>query len=135
MTTIAEVKSSFENELQAISSLDQTLAEERSAIKRGAFAEHRTLTDVEIKRRKEIAATRGDLAEAMETLGLDIINALENASDVDVLISKIRIVNQQLKDDLDGLKQLEEKVAKVKAVANGMAKVIKKLLSFKASMT
>lgn len=134
MTTIAEVKKSFEKELQAIFSLDQALAEERSAIRRIAFAKGRPLTDSEVNRRKEIAATRGELAEAMEALGLDTVNALENASDVDSLLSKINIVNQQLEDDLDRLKKMADKAAKVEAVANGMAQVVKKLLSFKAAL-
>jgi len=134
MKTIAEVKKGFENELQAIFSLDQALAEERSAIRRIAFAEGRLLTDSEVNRRKEIAATRGELAEAMEALGLDTVNALENASDVDSLLSKIDIVNQQLKDDLDSLKELEDKAAKVEAVANGMAQVVEGLLSFKTAL-
>jgi len=134
MTTIAEVKESFENELQAIFSLDQALAEERSALRRVAFAEGRPLTDEEVQRRKEIVATRGELAEAMEALGLDTVNALENASDVDSLLSKIALVNQQLEDDLDRLRQLEEKVAKVEAVASGMAQVINNLLSLKTAL-
>lgn len=134
MTTIAEVKKSFESELLAIFSLDQSLAEERSAIKRIAFAEGRPLTDSEVKHRKGIAATRGELAEGMEALGLDTVNALEESSDVDLLLSKIDIVNQQLKDDLDRLKNLEDKAAKVEAVASGMAQVVEKLLSFKAAL-
>lgn len=131
MITIAEVKTIFEYELQAIFSLDQALAEERSAIRRKAFAEGRPLTNVEVKRRKEIAATHGELAEAMEALSLDTVNALESASDVDLLLSKIGVVNQQLKDDLDRLKQLEDKVAKAEAVVSGMAQVVEKLLSLK----
>jgi hypothetical protein len=134
MTTIAEVKETFETELQAIFFLDQTLAEERSAIKMKAFAEDRPLTDEEVSRRKEIAATRGELAEAMEALALDTVNALENASDVDDLLSNIKAVNQQLKDDLDRFKQLEETAAKAEAVAKGMAGVIEKLLSLKTSL-
>lgn len=134
MTTIAEVKESFESELLAIFSLDQALAEERSALRRMAFAEGRPLTDKEVQRRKEIVATRGELAEAMEALGLDTVNALENASDVDSLLSKIAMVNQQLKDDLDRLRQLEEKVAKAEAVASGMAQVINNLSSLKKAL-
>lgn len=134
MTTIAEVKESFESELLAIFSLDQALAEERSALRRMAFAEGRPLTDKEVQRRKEIVATRGELAEAMEALGLDTVNALENASDVDSLLSKIAMVNQQLEDDLDRLRQLEEKVAKAEAVASGMAQVINNLSSLKKAL-
>ena len=131
MTTIAEVKASFEEQLQTIFALDQTLAAKRSALKRKAFAEGRQLTDDEVKRRKEIAATRGELAEAIEALALDTVDALENASDVDKLLSNIKIVNQQLKDDLDRLKQIEENAAKAEAIAKGMAEVIGKLLDLK----
>ena len=131
MTTIAEVKEAFEAELYAIFSLDQTLAEERSAIKRKAFVEGRPLTADEVERRKEIVATRGELAEAMEVLGLDTVNALENASDVDALLDSIGVVNQQLADDLERLKQIEEKAKKAEAVAKGLVEVTTKLLSLK----
>ena len=131
MTTIAEVKESFETELHNIFALDQELAAERSALKRKAFAEGRKLSDKEVKRRKEIAATRGELAEAMETLALDTVNALESASDVDKLLAHIGAVNQQLKDDLYRLKQLVENVEKVEKVAKGMAGVVEKLLDLK----
>lgn len=131
MTTIAEVKASFEDQLQAIFVLDQTLSAERSALKRKAFAEGRPLTADEVKRRKEIAATRGELAEAMEVLALDTVDALENSSDVDKLLSNINAVNQQLKDDLDRLKKIEENAAKVEAVAKGLASVTGKLLDLK----
>lgn len=132
MATIAEVKASFETALQDIFLLDQTLAAERSALNRKAFAEGRPLTAREIERRKEIAATRGELAEAIEALALDTVAALENASDVDVLIARISAVNQNLQDDLDRLKKIEDRVAKVEAVANGLASVVGKLFDFKA---
>lgn len=131
MTTIAEVKESFETELHAIFALDQVLAAERSSLKRKAFVEGRKLTAEEVKRRKEIAATRGELAEAMEALALDTVDALESASDVDSLLANIGAVNQQLKDDLDRLKQLEKNVAKVEKVAKGMARVVEKLIGLK----
>lgn len=134
MVAIADVKKSFETELQAIFSLDQMLAAERSAIKRKAFSEGRVLTKEEINRRKEIAATRGELAEAMESLALDTVEALENASDVDKLLSSIGAVNQQLKDDLDRLQQIQESAAKVEAVAKGMTKVIANLVNFKKTL-
>lgn len=131
MTTIAEVKESFETELHAFFALDQVLAAERSALKRKAFVEGRKLTAEEVKRRKEIAATRGELAEAMETLALDTVDALESASDVDNLLANIGAVNQQLQDDLDRLKQFEENVAKVEKIAEGMVGVVDKLLGLK----
>lgn len=134
MTTITELRDAFEAELHAIFSLDQTLAEERSAIKRKAFEEGRPLTAGEVERRKEIAATRGELAEAMEVLGLDTVDALEEASDVDKLLSSIGAVNQQLEDDLERLKKLEEKAKKAEAVAKGLAEVTSKLLSLKTAL-
>lgn len=131
MTTIAEVKTLFENQLQAIFLLDQTLSAERSALKRKAFAENRQLTADEITRRKEISGTRGELAEAMKALALDTVDALENSSDIDALLIDIETVNQQLKDDLDRLKKIEENAAKVEAVAKGLASVTDKLLDLK----
>ncbi|NKC12083.1 MAG: hypothetical protein GKR94_07730 [Gammaproteobacteria bacterium] len=132
MTTIAQVKESFETELHAIFALDQALAAERSALKRKAFVEGKQLTPEEVKRRKEIAATRGELAEAMEALALDTVDALENASDVDDLLASISAVNQQLEDDLERLKAIEETTKKVEKVVSGMATVIDKLQGLKS---
>lgn len=134
MATIKEIKQSFETELLAIFSLDQSLAEERSAIKRLAFAQGRALTATEVHRLKQIAATRGELAEAIEDLGLDTVNALESVSDIDLLLSKIGIINQQLKDDLDHLKTIEDKAAKAQVVANGLLEIVDKLKSLKTSL-
>jgi hypothetical protein len=134
MATIKEIKQSFETELLAIFSLDQSLAEERSAIKRLAFAQGRALTATEVQRLKQIAATRGELAEAIEDLGLDTVNALESVSDIDLLLSKIGIINQQLKDDLDHLKTIEDKAAKAQVVANGLLEIVDKLKSLKMSL-
>ncbi len=88
-----------------------------------------------MKRRKEIAATRGELAEAMETLALDTVDALENSSDVDNLLRNIEAVNQQLQDDLEHLKQIAEHAAKAAAIASGMATVVGKLLGFKNTLS
>jgi len=134
MTTIAEVKDVFETALQAINLLDQALADERKALKRNAFAEGRPLTDEEVIHRKEIVATRVKLADAMEVLALDTVDALENSSDVGQLIHNINAVNFQLENDLERLKQTEATAAKAAAVAGGMVSVVHKLLGFKAKL-
>ncbi|WP_461535242.1 hypothetical protein [Spongorhabdus nitratireducens] len=135
MTTIAEVRECFEIELHAIFALDQALAAERSALKRKAFAQSRKLTDQEVKRRKEIVATRVELAEAIEALALDTVDALENASDVDSLLANIGAINQQLEDDLDHLKQLQKNAEQAQKVAEGMAAVVDKLIALKGVLT
>ena len=127
MATINEVRKEFENELQAIFALDQELSAERAAIKRKAFQENRPLDDDEVKRRKEIAATRLELSDALRTLALETVDALENATDVDNLIAEINAVNQQLVDDLNQLNDMEEHLNNAKNVANGLANIILKL--------
>ena len=134
MTTIKEVSASFEEGLHAISVLDQTLATERSALKRKAFDEERLLTTEEVKRREEIAATRGKLAEAMKTLALDTVDALENTSDVDRLLGNIEQINQQIQGDLDRLEGIEENAAKIRSVTKSLASIVSKLSGLRSTL-
>ena len=134
MTTIKEVTASFEEGLRAISVLDQTLAAEHSALKRNAFLEKRELTAEQVKRREEISATRGKLTEAMETLALDTVNALENASEVDRLLGSIEQINQQIQGDLDHLEKIEENAAKIRSVAESLASIVSSLSGFRSSL-
>ena len=134
MTTIKEVSESFEEGLDAISVLDQTLAAERSALKRKAFDEGRSLTTEEVKRRKEITTTRGKLAEAMKMLALDSVNALENTSGVDRLLGNIEQINQQIQGDLDRLGRIEENAAKIRSVVESLASMVSKLSGFRSTL-
>ena len=127
MATIEEVREAFEDELQAIFALDQELSAERASIKRKAFLENRPLTDAEIARRKEIAATRQELSEALRTLALETVDALEDASDVGALIAELNAVNQQLADDLARLNGMVQHAEKAKKVAAGLQSVAGKL--------
>ncbi len=127
MSTIEEVRRAFEDELQAIFALDQELLSERAAIKRKAFLENRSLTDAEIVRRKEVAATRQELSEALRTLALETVDALEDASDVGTLLAELNAVNQQLADDLARLKDMAQHAEKATRVATGLENVVGKL--------
>ena len=127
MATIKEVRKAFEDELQAIFALDQHLSAERTAIKRKAFLKDRLLTDAEVAHRKEIAATRQELSEALRTLALETVDALEDASDVASLLAEINVVNQQLADDLARLKNMAEHADRATKVAAGLASVAEKL--------
>lgn len=127
MATIAEVRNSFETALAAIEELDQTLAAETKRIRGQAFDEGRALNDAEVNRRKSIAATRMELADALEDLGLGTIDALKNADDIDSLINVINATNQQLEDDLDHLKIMVEYAVTAAKVADGLAKAATQL--------
>ena len=124
MATIDEVRKAFDEELQAIFALDQDLSAERAAIKRKAFLGGRPLTDVEVARRKEIAATRQELSDALRTLALEKVDALENASDVRALLAEINAINLQLVARLEDMVEHAEKAAKVAA---GLANIAQKL--------
>ena len=134
MTTIKQVTASFEEGLRAISVLDQTLAAEHSALKRNAFLEKRELTAEQVKRREEISATRGKLTEAMETLALDTVDALENASEIDRLLGSIEQINQQIQGDLDHLEKIEENAAKIRSVAESLASIVSSLSGLRSSL-
>ena len=135
MATIAEVQANFKTQLDAIEQLDQKLAAERKSIQTQAFMANRPMTAEEIARRKEIAATRGELGDAMETLSLDTASALNEASDVDTLIANLNSINQGLQDDLDKLQKLADTAAKAAAVASGMASIVTNLVSLKNTLT
>lgn len=118
--TIATVRAAFQEQKDAITELDAALAKELKQLKVGAFRAGRKLTAAEVSRRKEIAVTRRDLGEALSDLGLDTLDALDNASDLDDLLDEIKAVNSQLEDDLERLKSIEhhaEIVANVAAMA------------------
>ena len=131
MTTVSEVREHFERQRQKIADLDQSLANERSELKRKAFEEGRALTDDELKRRREIVVERERWAKAMEGLALETVAALENASDVDTLLKKINALNQQLRGDLERLQEVEAHAARAEAVAKGLASLVGALLDLK----
>lgn len=126
---IIEVKKSFEAVSKKIAVLDQVLSEERSAIVAKAFSAGRDLTVAEQARLRQIAATRGELAVALQALALDTIAKLENSAIVESIKADILAVNHQLSDDLKKLKDLVLHVAEAEAVAKGLANVITSLAS------
>lgn len=129
--TVNEVREHFEMQRRKIADLDQSLAGERSEMKRRAFAEGRELTDDELGRLGEIAAERGRLAGAMEELALETVDALESASDVDALLERIKTLNRQLEGDLERLQKAEAHAARAEAVAAGLASLLGMLLDLK----
>ena len=134
MATIAEVKKAFQDARASIADLDQKLAAERKKIKVTAFRAGRPLTAAEIARRKEIAATRLELAEALQVLALKTIRSLEIAEDVDDLIREIGAVNQQLEDDLARLGEVASHAATAARVVEGLAKLAAKLAELRPSL-
>ena len=134
MATINEVRATFDAARAEISALDQALAAERTTIRRAAFHEGRPLTHAEIARRKEIAATRTKLAEALEALALSTIDALENADDLDNLLHSINSVNQQIDDDLARLTGLVDYAETAAKVVEGIAKSVEKLSEFRPNL-
>lgn len=134
MVTIDEVRATFDAGRAGISALDQALAAERTTIRREAFHAGRQLTPEEIARRKEIGATRTELAEALEVLALSTIDELENAEDLDNLLHSINSVNQQLDDDLAGLQGLVDYAEAAATVAESIAEAVEKLAALRPSL-
>ncbi|MEM7221928.1 MAG: hypothetical protein AAF495_03050 [Pseudomonadota bacterium] len=128
--TIEEIRTTFQTTRDAIAQLDGELAAERKAIKVAAFRAGRPLTADEVARRKQIAATRLELAEALQELSLNTLDALDSAPEVAALVNEINAINQQLTDDLNHLKQIEkfaETAAKVAEMLAEAAKVVASL--------
>ena len=134
MATIEEVRAAFDVGRTEISKLDQVLAAERKAIRREAFHAGRQLTPKEVARRKEIAATRFELSEALEVLALATIDALEKADDLDDVLHAIKSVNQQLDDDLVRLQNLVDHAENAAKVADSIDKVADILAEFRQTL-
>lgn len=125
--TIEEVRSAFEEGTRVLFTLDQALAEERRFITLSALAESRELSAEEIARRREIGATRAELADGLEVLALDTLDRLENASDLDTLLLRIAAMNQGLKDDIELLKSVERHANLAEGALKGVATAARKL--------
>ena len=115
--TIATVRATFQKKRDALTALDDELARERKELKNRAFEENRPMTPGEMRRRKEIAATRMEIADALIELGIDTLDRLNNASDLDYLLRELGVVNQQLTDDLNHLETIERYAQKASDVA------------------
>ena len=92
------------------------------------------MNDVEVARRKEIGATRAELADAIEELALSTLDSLEAASDIDDLLREIEAVNAGLKDDIEHLQAIEKHAETAAKVLSGLATAAEKLIGFKASL-
>ena len=131
MATIATVSKEFLARRAEIDALDQGLDQERRAMEIAAFDAGRDLTDTEKQRRKEIGATRQELAEALRVLALTTLERLNDADDVAALNNEIARINEMLKDDLEHLKKIEEHAKTAAKVLAGLASVAKKVANFK----
>lgn len=134
MATVKQVNAAFEKALNDLAVLDRMLAAERKALKLKAFRAGRDMTPAEIKRRKVIAATRLELAEALSDLAIGTIDTLDNAVNVKALLQEIRATNQQLADDLAGLKKKAAYTAKVAKVTGSLADAAAKIVTLAAKI-
>lgn len=134
MATLEDVRKSFKDERTAIAELDRALAAERKKIKVTAFRANRRLSKAEVTRRKEIAATRTELGEALQVLALNTIDGLEIAEDVDDLLRELEFINRELKDDLAKLKKIESYAENVAKFASGLAKLVERVTALRPSL-
>ena len=129
MSNINEIRALFDDARATIATLDQELAAERSTIRKTAFLDGRPLTPDEITRRKELAATRTELADALETLAESTINSIETDEGLKDVIHAVQSVNLQLEDDLDRLRKVERHAQNAASVAAGLTRVVDLLVS------
>tara|TARA_R110002072_G_scaffold13062_1_gene55378 strand:- start:548 stop:946 length:399 start_codon:yes stop_codon:yes gene_type:complete len=127
MALIVELREEFLQGRADIDALDQELALERRDMILGAFWEGRELNSGEIERRKQIASTRAELAEALEALALTTIQELDDAEELSRLLAGIRDINNMLKDDLEYLVAIEKHAEKAAKVLEVLAQLIGKV--------
>ena len=134
MATVDEVRATFDAARLEISELDQALAAERKEIRHAAFHAQRPLTDEEIARRRAIAVTRSELADALETLALSTFDSVESADDLEDLLHAINSINQQLDDDISRLMEVANYAESAAKVAESIADVAAKLTEFRPTL-
>lgn len=134
MQSIDDVRAAFHAGRQKISTLDQELAEKREAIRRNAFHNGRTLTREELTRLKKIGATRTALADAMESLALRTLCDLDNATNLDKAIALLKLVNQEISDDLAQLSSGIGNAKNADDMVKAISRTIDKLVSFRDSV-
>lgn len=122
-----EVMQHFRGVRGDLTELDKKLDQERRAIRLTAFQAGRRQTVEEIARRKEIAAERLEVADALEELALETIAGLDGTEDVQKILSSMALINAELGGDLQRLKQLEEYAALADKIMKGLVKGVAKL--------
>lgn len=124
-----DIREDFLTRRAEIDALDQALASERRAIQDNAADDGRLMNAEEKQRRKDIGATRQELAEALEALALATLDRLNNNGEIAALNSELERVNQMLEDDLENLKQKEEYAEAAAKVMAGLATAAAKVAS------
>lgn len=125
--TKKEVVDHFKSLRSDLYELDKKLDNERRDIRLKAFRESRAQTPDETARRKEIAAQRLEIADALKELALETIAELDRTEDLQNLIAAMTHINAELVDDLENLKRLEEYAALADKVIKGLVKGVEKL--------
>lgn len=125
--TIDNILSDFRALRSNLRALDDELDQERREIRLQAFKEGRAETADEKARRKEIAATRLETADALQALSLETIQALDSAEELQSLIQSLNLINEGLKDDLARLRALERYAELAAKAADGLSKGLEKL--------
>jgi len=127
MITIKEVSEDFLRVRSEIDALDQELAKERRAIQNKAINNGRLMSNLEKTRRKDIGATRQELAEALEVISLVTLERLNGSGGLCYLNQEIERLNDMLMDDLGRLKKIEEYADKTAKVVSGLARAAKQV--------
>lgn len=128
MATIKEIGEIFLARRAEIDALDQALASERRKIQNDAIDQGRLMNEEDIARRKEIGATRQELAEASEILALSTLDKLKTNDDIEALNAELLQINEVLKDDLAHLETIEGYGETVAKVAAGLARAATKVV-------
>ena len=126
-STKEEVMAQFRETRAHLHALDDALDQERREIRMKAFKEGRAQTPEETSRRKAIGTQRMEVGDALEALGLDTFEALDSTADLQKLIGSIGLINAELEDDLEALRDLERYAALAAKVSSGLVKATEKL--------
>jgi len=126
MSTLQEVIDAYQELRNNVTELDGQLAARWNEIGESAFDAGRDMTDEEKAEQKQITQKQKDLAERLGDLAMENLENLNNADDVTALNDKIANINARLRDDLQGLKDLERYAAAAAKILAGTAKLAEK---------
>ena len=132
--TTANVRAWFHRQRNALTALDDELAEERRQLKDKAFDEDREMTTEEVSRRQQIAATRATIARALVNLGMNSVTRLDNAPDLDNILDALGAVNQELGADLNHLATIERYAQKAADIIALLAQSATSLNQLRATL-
>jgi len=134
MSSAQEIIEAASEAQKALFELELAIENDIDEMRLKAFKEERSLSEDEVKRRKELRVAQGEIRDAKQELAYVTLSRLDASDDVVQLRKRMKMVNQCLSDDLNNLNNIEKFAAKAAKAADKITEVVAKVASKAASM-